>query len=84
MSHDSSRDSTRQLISEAEALGHKMGTDERANERKRPPSTRQIVRSAEHLLGRAPAPSGAKLIIKVGSTLAVLAMLVAAYFLLHG
>ena len=83
MSNDKPSDSTRQLIADADALrgeAPRGGADGKG--KPRPPSTRQIVRDAEKLLGRPTALSPALSMLKMAILMAALALAIgAAYFL---
>lgn len=75
MSDDQRKDSTKQLIAEGEALRGQPG-------KKKAPGTRTLVREAERLIGRGGAAPGVKGLLVAAVALALVALAVAAMFLL--
>ena len=75
MSSKNREDSTEQLIAEGEALRS-------ASRPKKAPATRQLVRDAERLIGRAPVRSGVKPLLRWALVFALIGLVIAALFFL--
>ena len=76
MANDQRDDSTQRLIAEGEALRAKEAAAKKA------PRTKQLVRDAERLIGRAPpVPADTRRLLRWAVVLAVVALAVALLFL---
>jgi len=77
MATDERDDSTQRLIAEGEALRAKEGPAKKA------PGTKQLLRDAERLIGRAPpVPADSRRLLRWAVIMAVVALVIALVFLL--